>query len=65
MVEFDFLGKDSIRYQNSVPVDAQAFKNLRIFMKEPKQPSDMLFDRVDVRAVPPARIFPTARSRAS
>jgi len=44
---FDFLGKDSIRYYNRVPVDAQVFKNIRIF-KENKNDDDNLFDRVTV-----------------
>lgn len=42
---FDFLGKDSIRYYNRVPVDMQVYKNIRIF-KENKNPDDNLFDRV-------------------
>lgn len=49
MVEFDFLGKDSIRYYNKVPVEKQVFKNLKIF-KENKEGSDDLFDRLDVSA---------------
>ena len=47
MVEFDFLGKDSIRYYNLVPVDKQVFKNLKLFVRE-KRPSDDLFDRLTV-----------------
>lgn len=49
-VEFNFLGKDSIRYVNEVEVDPQVFKNLKIFKKgsEIGQP---LFDRVNVSAV--------------
>lgn len=43
---FDFLGKDSIRYYNRVPVDAQVFKNIRLF-KENKGDDDNLFDRVN------------------
>nr|CDS27751.1 DNA topoisomerase 1 [Hymenolepis microstoma] len=46
VVEFDFLGKDSIRYQNSVAVPKRVFKNLKIFMKN-KQGSDDLFDRLN------------------
>ncbi|KAI5120312.1 hypothetical protein M0805_005816 [Coniferiporia weirii] len=42
---FDFLGKDSIRYYKKVEVEAQIFKNIRIF-KENKEDSDALFDRV-------------------
>ncbi|XP_062335733.1 DNA topoisomerase I, mitochondrial isoform X2 [Osmerus eperlanus] len=33
VVEFDFLGKDSIRYYNKVPVEARVFKNLKLFME--------------------------------
>eukprot|EP00118_Oscarella_pearsei_P003260 m.13620 g.13620 ORF g.13620 m.13620 type:complete len:863 (+) comp25108_c0_seq1:70-2658(+) len=45
VVEFDFLGKDSIRYVNHVPVERQVFKNLKRFMSE-KDPDDDLFDRI-------------------
>ena len=45
-VEFDFLGKDSIRYHNRVLVEQQVWKNIRIFMKDPKTPADPLFDRL-------------------
>lgn len=46
VVEFDFLGKDSIRYFNRVPVERRVFKNMKHFM-EGKQPGDDLFDRLD------------------
>lgn len=46
-VIFDFLGKDSIRYYNEVEVDAQIFKNLKIFKREPKTEGDLLFDRLN------------------
>ncbi len=45
---FDFLGKDSIRYYNEVPVIDQVYKNIRIF-KNDKNDEDELFDRVNVR----------------
>lgn len=45
VVEFDFLGKDSIRYQNQISIDKQVYKNLKIFIKN-KSPSDDLFDRL-------------------
>ncbi|NWI58445.1 TOP1M topoisomerase, partial [Calyptomena viridis] len=45
VVEFDFLGKDSIRYYNKVSVEKPVFKNLQLFMKN-KDPSDDLFDRL-------------------
>lgn len=51
---FDFLGKDSIRYYNRVQVEAQVFKNIRIF-KENKNDDDNLFDRVTVRLLLRAR----------
>lgn len=47
VVEFDFLGKDSIRYFNSVEVDKRAFKNLELFILK-KNPDDDLFDRLNV-----------------
>ncbi|KAF8366056.1 top-1 [Pristionchus pacificus] len=46
VVEFDFLGKDSIRYFNQVAVDRRVFKNLKLFM-ENKSQGDDLFDRLD------------------
>uniref|UniRef100_A0A3Q3ERF7 DNA topoisomerase 1 n=1 Tax=Labrus bergylta TaxID=56723 RepID=A0A3Q3ERF7_9LABR len=48
VVEFDFLGKDSIRYYNKIPVEKRVFKNLQLFL-ENKQPEDDLFDRLNVR----------------
>lgn len=47
VVSFDFLGKDSIRYQNEVQVEKRVFKNLQLFM-ENKQDGDDLFDRLNV-----------------
>merc|ERR1719411_2094963 len=46
VVEFDFLGKDSIRYQNAVQVEKKVFKNLKLFI-ENKKPDDDLFDRLN------------------
>ncbi|KAF4796216.1 hypothetical protein TURU_086268 [Turdus rufiventris] len=45
VVEFDFLGKDSIRYYNKVSVEKPVFKNLQLFMKN-KDPTDDLFDQL-------------------
>ncbi|XP_077552678.1 DNA topoisomerase 1-like [Haemaphysalis longicornis] len=45
VVEFDFLGKDSVRYTNAVPVEKRVFKNLALFM-ENKAPQDNLFDKL-------------------
>ncbi|XP_064610654.1 DNA topoisomerase I, mitochondrial-like [Liolophura sinensis] len=46
VVEFDFLGKDSIRYTNSVSVEKKVYKNLQLFMQN-KQPEDDIFDRLN------------------
>jgi len=46
VVEFDFLGKDSIRYHNAVPVEKKVFKNVRLFC-ENKKDGDDLFDRLN------------------
>ncbi|KAI5623883.1 DNA topoisomerase I, mitochondrial isoform X1, partial [Silurus asotus] len=46
VVEFDFLGKDCIRYYNKVPVSKRVFKNLKLFMQN-KQEGDDLFDRLN------------------
>ncbi|XP_036620399.1 LOW QUALITY PROTEIN: DNA topoisomerase 1-like [Trichosurus vulpecula] len=46
MVEFDFPGKDSIRYYNKIPVEKRVFENLQLFM-ENKNPEDDLFDRLN------------------
>ncbi|KAL4728665.1 DNA topoisomerase 1 [Fusarium chlamydosporum] len=45
-VTFDFLGKDSIPYRETALVDAQVFKNLKLFKKAPKTTGDDLFDRL-------------------
>ncbi|RGP81574.1 DNA topoisomerase i [Fusarium longipes] len=45
-VTFDFLGKDSIPYRETAIVDAQVFKNLKLFKKAPKTTGDDLFDRL-------------------
>ena len=59
-VTFDFLGKDSIRYLNTVEVDPQVFKNLRIFKRPPKQEGDMLFDRINVSPSANPFLLPSA-----
>jgi len=46
VVEFDFLGKDSIRYNNEVAVDKKVYKNVKLFM-ENKKDGDDLFDRLN------------------
>lgn len=46
IVRFDFLGKDSMRYENEVKVDPEVYHNLSTF-KKGKQPEDDLFDQVN------------------
>ncbi|XP_059103885.1 DNA topoisomerase I, mitochondrial-like isoform X1 [Peromyscus eremicus] len=43
VVELDFLGKDSIRYNNRVSVEKLVFQNLQHFLED-KDPKDDLFD---------------------
>lgn len=50
VVEFDFLGKDSMRYQNTVEVDEVVFKNLKHFMKG-KSSKDEVFDLLTTNAL--------------
>lgn len=47
IVEFDFLGKDSMRYQNTVEVAKPVFKNLKAFCKDKKKSED-IFDLLTV-----------------
>lgn len=51
-VTFDFLGKDSIRYNETAEVIPQVFKNLKLFKKPPKTDGDDIFDRLNVRGAP-------------
>ncbi|KAL8214718.1 hypothetical protein R6Q57_004167 [Mikania cordata] len=46
ILKFDFLGKDSIRYQNEVEVELPVFKAIQQF-RTGKQGSDDLFDKLD------------------
>ena len=43
-VEFDFLGKDSVRWKKSLEGDKQFIKNIKDFT-EGKKPSDEIFDK--------------------
>jgi DNA topoisomerase I len=45
-VTFDFLGKDSMRYLNTVELEEQAHKNIELFTKNKKQDHD-LFDLIN------------------
>jgi len=46
VIEFKFLGKDSMEYHNKVGVEKRVFKNVKLFM-ENKAGGDDLFDRVN------------------
>ncbi len=45
-ISLDFLGKDSVRYQNTVPIDPEVYKVL-IKFTEKKSKSDELFDLIN------------------
>ncbi len=51
-LEFDFLGKDSVRWQRTLSIDSDmiVLENFRRFMKG-KKPSDEIFDGVSSEAV--------------
>ena len=46
-LNLDFLGKDSVRYKNSVQVPTLVFDNIKQFLKG-KKPQDHLFDLLAV-----------------
>ena len=46
VIKLDFLGKDSIRYENTVPVPTHVYDSLVRFSKG-KEPDDLLFDRIN------------------
>ncbi|ARF09587.1 DNA topoisomerase IB [Indivirus ILV1] len=50
LIELDFLGKDSIRYNNSHEVSDKVYKNLREFTNG-KNKNDDLFDKIDSNLV--------------
>mmetsp|Transcript_48719 Transcript_48719/g.86569 ORF Transcript_48719/g.86569 Transcript_48719/m.86569 type:complete len:382 (-) Transcript_48719:280-1425(-) len=49
-VKFDFLGKDSIRYENTVTVTPQVYENIKEFQKG-KDGKEQIFDKVDPTTV--------------
>lgn len=54
MIEFNFLGKDSVPWQKILEVDSEdtkaLYRNLQQFMKD-KKPSDQIFDGINSRKV--------------
>ncbi|KNC72143.1 eukaryotic DNA topoisomerase I, catalytic core [Sphaeroforma arctica JP610] len=53
-ITLDFLGKDCIRYINTVEVIPQVYKNIKIFMQG-KAPDIKIFDRLLVSLCAPIR----------
>jgi len=49
-VEFDFLGKDSMRYHNTVEVDKKVYKNFKSFTEGKKGDADV-FDQLTTSAL--------------
>jgi DNA topoisomerase-1 len=50
ILTLDFLGKDSMRYHNTVEIETAVFKNLKAFVKG-KKPEDQVFDEVNPTVV--------------
>lgn len=53
-IRFDFLGKDSMRYENTVEVEDKVFKNVQLFKRETatgkaKKEGDQLFECFDAQ----------------
>lgn len=49
-IKLDFLGKDSMRYINTVKVIPSIWKNIEMFLKG-KKPEEDLFDKIDAQAL--------------
>ncbi len=49
-IKLDFLGKDSMRYVNTVVVHESVWKNIQLFRKNKKSDED-LFDKIDAQAL--------------
>eukprot|EP00210_Caulerpa_lentillifera_P008213 g7841.t1 len=49
-IKLDFLGKDSIQYENRVEVEQEVFRNVQQFCQN-KEPGDQLFDLFDAQAL--------------
>ncbi len=49
-IKLDFLGKDSMRYVNTVKVIPSVWKNIQLF-KNNKAAEDDLFDKIDAQVL--------------
>lgn len=49
-IKLDFLGKDSMRYINTVKVIPSVWRNIQLFRKDKNQLDD-LFDKIDAQAL--------------
>lgn len=49
-IKLDFLGKDSMRYVNTVKVHPSVWKDIELFRKGKKLDDD-LFDKIDAQAL--------------
>ena len=49
-IKLDFLGKDSMRYVNTVKVHHEVWKDIQIF-RHNKKPEDDLFDKIDAQSL--------------
>jgi DNA topoisomerase I len=56
-IKFDFLGKDSIKYENTVKVAPEVWQNMKAFKRSDqngnhKRGSDQLFDAMSAQVLP-------------
>lgn len=49
-LSLDFLGKDSMRYENTVKITHLVWENINLFLKG-KKPKDDLFDKIDASSL--------------
>ena len=49
-IKLDFLGKDSMRYENTVEVNGKVWKAIEGFLKN-KKPDEELFDKIDAQSL--------------
>jgi len=49
-LKLDFLGKDSMRYENTVTVRPEVWRAIEGFLKN-KKPEEDLFDKIDSQAL--------------
>ena len=49
-IKLDFLGKDSMRYENTVSIKEEVWDAIDLFLRN-KQPEEDLFDKIDAQSL--------------